>query len=160
MMSTISLYVFLNRCRSQGSGCLLCFLSCFVFHCTVWLERGLPTIARSRCPVGGCPYDADANGHGGNGWRWSRRLRCKRRFQIRAGNFPLLFMCNFHVLTHLLLIYICKLHWNVQSQLSVLRHGDGLVKAEKELLGCRYPGTAASDVEGLDFSRFEAMRNR
>jgi hypothetical protein len=24
-------------------------------------------------------------------------------------------MCNFHVLSHLLLIYICKLHWNYYS---------------------------------------------
>jgi hypothetical protein len=28
------------------------------------------------------------------------------------GNFLLICMCNFHVLSHLLLIYICKLHWN------------------------------------------------
>jgi hypothetical protein len=27
------------------------------------------------------------------------------------GNFLLNYICNFHVLSHLLLIYICKLHW-------------------------------------------------
>ena len=28
------------------------------------------------------------------------------------GNFLLIYICNFHVLSHFLLIYICKLHWN------------------------------------------------
>ena len=28
-----------------------------------------------------------------------------------VGNFPLIHICNFHVLNHLLLIYLCKLHW-------------------------------------------------
>ena len=28
------------------------------------------------------------------------------------GNFLLIYIWNFHVLNHLLLIYICKLHWN------------------------------------------------
>jgi hypothetical protein len=28
------------------------------------------------------------------------------------GNFLLIYLCNFHVLSHLLLIYICILHWN------------------------------------------------
>ena len=32
-------------------------------------------------------------------------------FPLR-GNFLLIFICNFHVLSYLLLIYICKLHWN------------------------------------------------
>ena len=29
-----------------------------------------------------------------------------------GGNFLLIYVCNFHVLNHLLFIYICKLHWN------------------------------------------------
>ena len=29
------------------------------------------------------------------------------------GNFLLIYICNFHVLNHLLLIFICKLHWKV-----------------------------------------------
>ena len=29
-----------------------------------------------------------------------------------AGNFLLIYICNFHVLNHFLLIYVCKLHWN------------------------------------------------
>ena len=29
-----------------------------------------------------------------------------------SGKFLLIYMCNFHVLSHFLLIYICKLHWN------------------------------------------------
>ena len=28
------------------------------------------------------------------------------------GEFLLIYISNFHVLSHLLLIYICKLHWN------------------------------------------------
>ena len=28
------------------------------------------------------------------------------------GNSQLIYICNFHVISHLLLIYICKLHWN------------------------------------------------
>ena len=31
------------------------------------------------------------------------------------GNFFLIYICNSHVLTHLLLIYICKLHWNLNT---------------------------------------------
>ena len=30
-----------------------------------------------------------------------------------SGKLPLIYMCNFHVLNHLLLIYMCKLHWNL-----------------------------------------------
>ena len=29
-----------------------------------------------------------------------------------TGKFLLIYICNFHVLSHLLLIFICKLHWN------------------------------------------------
>jgi hypothetical protein len=29
---------------------------------------------------------------------------------LRAGNFLLIFICNFHVLNHFLLIYICNFH--------------------------------------------------
>ena len=32
----------------------------------------------------------------------------------RLGNFLLIYIWNFHVLSHLLIIYICKLHWNWQ----------------------------------------------
>ena len=32
---------------------------------------------------------------------------------LRTGNFLLVYISNFHVLNHLLLIYICKLHWNL-----------------------------------------------
>jgi hypothetical protein len=27
----------------------------------------------------------------------------------------MIYICNFHVLSHLLLIYICKLHWNLNT---------------------------------------------
>ena len=30
-----------------------------------------------------------------------------------SGKFLLIYICNFHVLSHFLLIYICKLHWNL-----------------------------------------------
>ena len=32
---------------------------------------------------------------------------------LEEGNFLLIYICNFHVLSHFLLIYICKLHWNL-----------------------------------------------
>ena len=31
------------------------------------------------------------------------------------GNSLMIHICNFHVLNHLLLIYICKLHWNLNT---------------------------------------------
>ena len=34
-----------------------------------------------------------------------------------SGYFLLIYICNFHVLSHFLLIYICKLHWNQGSVL-------------------------------------------
>ena len=34
-------------------------------------------------------------------------------FRLGPGNFLLIYICNFHVLSHLRLIYICKLHWNL-----------------------------------------------
>ena len=40
-------------------------------------------------------------------------IRNKARFA--KGKSLLIYICNFHVLNHLLLIYICKLHWNLNS---------------------------------------------
>ena len=37
------------------------------------------------------------------------------------GNFLMIHICNFHVLSNLLLIYICKLHWN-QYDVSTIMH--------------------------------------
>jgi Glutamate synthase central domain len=34
-----------------------------------------------------------------------------------AGKSLLIYICNFHVLSHLLLIYIRKLHWNLNTML-------------------------------------------
>ena len=36
-----------------------------------------------------------------------------------AGEFLLIYICNFHVLCHFLLIYICKLHWNQRPSQSL-----------------------------------------
>jgi hypothetical protein len=33
----------------------------------------------------------------------------------QSGYFLLMYMCYFHVLSHLLLNYICKLHWNLNT---------------------------------------------
>ena len=33
----------------------------------------------------------------------------------QSGISLLIYMCNFHVLSHLLFIYICKLHWNLNT---------------------------------------------
>ena len=37
------------------------------------------------------------------------------------GNFLLIYLCNFHVLSHLPLIYICKLHWNLKNIPQIFR---------------------------------------
>ena len=43
-------------------------------------------------------------------------LRDASQEEVRnQGKFPLIYICNFHVLSNLLLIYICKLHWNNQA---------------------------------------------
>ena len=34
---------------------------------------------------------------------------------LGSGKFLLIYIWNFHVLSHLLLIYICKLHWNLNT---------------------------------------------
>ena len=34
---------------------------------------------------------------------------------LQAGKLLLIYICNFHVLSHLLLIYICELHWNLNT---------------------------------------------
>ena len=34
---------------------------------------------------------------------------------MHSGTFLMIFICNFHVLSDLLLIYICKLHWNLNT---------------------------------------------
>ena len=39
-----------------------------------------------------------------------------------AGEFLLIYIYNFHVLGHLLLIYICKLHWNRSLPALVCSH--------------------------------------
>ena len=39
-------------------------------------------------------------------------LKCVVTFGASPGKLLLIHICNFHVLSHLLLIYICKLHWN------------------------------------------------
>ena len=38
------------------------------------------------------------------------------QYDVRmSGTFPSDYTCNFHVLSNLLLIYICKLHWNLNT---------------------------------------------
>ena len=34
---------------------------------------------------------------------------------IKSGKLLMICICNFHVLSNLLLIYICKLHWNLNT---------------------------------------------
>ena len=36
-------------------------------------------------------------------------------FGLKVGHTLMIRICNFHVLSHLLLIYICKLHWNLNT---------------------------------------------
>ena len=52
------------------------------------------------------------------------RRKVKRRIHVMipsswakhsGGNFLLIYIWNFHILSHLLLIYMCKLHWNLES---------------------------------------------
>ena len=43
------------------------------------------------------------------------RHRKRGRSDVYEGSFLLIYICNFHVLSHLLLIYIYKLHWNLHT---------------------------------------------
>ena len=36
-------------------------------------------------------------------------------YPLPEGKSLMIYICNFHVLSHLLLIYICKLHWNFNT---------------------------------------------
>ena len=49
---------------------------------------------------------------GGTARRWSNTMRC-RDHCVRQVKLLLIYIWNFHFLSHLLLIYICKLHWNL-----------------------------------------------
>ena len=42
-------------------------------------------------------------------------LRGNKSSGVTSGNFHLIYIYNFHVLSNLLLIYICKLHWNLNT---------------------------------------------
>jgi Ankyrin repeats (many copies) len=46
-----------------------------------------------------------------NGVDVNRRSR-NGNTALMKGKSHMIYICNFHVLYHLLLIYICKLHWN------------------------------------------------
>ena len=52
-------------------------------------------------------------------WKRWRYTRC-------AGNFLLIYIFNFYVLNHFLLIYICKLHWNRYRLLHPLKEREHL----------------------------------
>ena len=41
--------------------------------------------------------------------------KCLRLGCFTLGKFLLIYIYNFHVLSNLLLIYICKLHWNLNT---------------------------------------------
>jgi hypothetical protein len=43
-----------------------------------------------------------------------RSLSLERKTTLQGGDSASLEVCNFHVLSHLLLIYLCKLHWNLR----------------------------------------------
>ena len=62
------------------------------------------------------------------------------QYDVRmSGKFLLINICNFHVLSQLLLIYICKLHWNfsqgAEGATATQRayHPDEVLKAKGEL---------------------------
>ena len=42
---------------------------------------------------------------------WGKIIQAQ--YKEDEGKLILIYMCNFHVLTHLLLIYICKFHWKI-----------------------------------------------
>ena len=51
-----------------------------------------------------------------------------------SGKFLLIYICNFHVLSHLLLIYICKLYWNPNKGMyteAVVKYNE-LIEKERE----------------------------
>ena len=55
----------------------------------------------------GTPHSAQSNYS-----THSLAFRTEEFVDAASGNLLLIYVWNFHVLSHLLLIYICKLHWN------------------------------------------------
>ena len=45
----------------------------------------------------------------------AKGLSANEKLALQTGEYFLIYICNFHVLSHLLLIYICKLHWNLNT---------------------------------------------
>jgi hypothetical protein len=55
----------------------------------------------------------ESSPHFGLKARAGKKLELKVSTSVENyGKFLLIYICNFHVLSHLLLIFICKLHWN------------------------------------------------
>ena len=48
-------------------------------------------------------------------WQPSDQIHSESQAHVQSGESLMIYIWNFHVLSHLLLIYICKLHWNVNT---------------------------------------------
>ena len=76
------------------------------------------------------------------------------RFDDDEGNSLLIYICNFHVLNHLLLNYICKLHWNFDDNDEVTEFLPENI-AEECFGGeaSSYPATGAANFSGKKIER-------
>ena len=54
-------------------------------------------------------------------------LRAAGENRVQVGNFLSIYICNFYVLSYLLLIYICKLHWNLRWNYTRWRSSRGVL---------------------------------
>ena len=68
-------------------------------------------------------------------------------------------ICNFHVLNHLLLIYICKLHWNHWGYLEPLGLVDGSQPRPSSLAAAAAAGHASESRVRLVVAASSFLRN-
>ena len=82
----------------------------------LWWMTNEPIEAENYEPV----FDVDRDGVKTYATRWGRSVfigLILNTFQAlpMTGKLLLIYICNFHVLSHLLLINICKLHWIIRT---------------------------------------------
>ena len=62
----------------------------------------------------------------------------------------MIYICNFHILSHLLLIYICKLHWNHWNFNTMFVYQDRLYSIELNPDCCEWTRRVLSKAHLLD----------
>ena len=69
----------------------------------------------------------------------------------------MIYICNFHVLSDLLLIYICKLHWNLQELLAA-PGGDSARAVPAAVSGPTHSSNENTPTEVMRMSHADLLR--